>query len=177
MIRASIPALGLVAGNTPKWRAVAQRVADMLHRLPGMKLAPDFALTTERKIQHIEASYLSTALVACGKALTLLRATTPANTGKTAADWSMHVRRGTDETVVSYQHPDVRLIKMLNYGTRPHAINPVRAKALRFEIGGKVIFARYVFHPGTRAYGFLQRTTARLNSDLLAISHSFRSNV
>jgi len=36
-------------------------------------------------------------------------------------------------------------------GTEPHVIEPKNAKALRFEIDGKVVFARRVFHPGTEA--------------------------
>lgn len=33
-------------------------------------------------------------------------------------------------------------------GTRPHIIRPVRARALRFMIGGRVVFAKLVHHPG-----------------------------
>lgn len=40
-------------------------------------------------------------------------------------------------------------------GTGPHRIYPRRAQALRFVIGGRVVFARYVDHPGTRAQPFL----------------------
>lgn len=39
----------------------------------------------------------------------------------------------------------------LLFGSRPHIIRPRRARALRFEIGGEVIFARYVRHPGTKS--------------------------
>ena len=34
-------------------------------------------------------------------------------------------------------------------GTQPHRIEPVNAQALRFEIAGEVIFAKWVDHPGT----------------------------
>ena len=34
-------------------------------------------------------------------------------------------------------------------GTRPHMIRPKNKKALMFEIGGKVVFAKSVKHPGT----------------------------
>lgn len=37
------------------------------------------------------------------------------------------------------------------YGTRPHVIRPKRGKALRFQTGGRVVFARRVNHPGTPA--------------------------
>lgn len=49
---------------------------------------------------------------------------------------------------------------MVNDGTRPHIIRPKRAKALRFRVGGKVVFARIVHHPGTRARPFLDRALA-----------------
>lgn len=41
-------------------------------------------------------------------------------------------------------------------GTAPHIIRPRHAKALRFTVGGRVVFARYVNHPGTRARPFLR---------------------
>lgn len=40
-------------------------------------------------------------------------------------------------------------------GTRPHVIRPVRAQALRFQVGGRTVFAKIVYHPGTRANNFL----------------------
>ena len=40
-------------------------------------------------------------------------------------------------------------------GTRPHVIRPVRAQALRFTVGGRVVYATVVNHPGTRANNFL----------------------
>lgn len=40
-------------------------------------------------------------------------------------------------------------------GTRPHQIRPVRAQALRFTVGGRVVFAQVVNHPGTRPNDFL----------------------
>lgn len=42
-------------------------------------------------------------------------------------------------------------------GTRPHVILPKRGKALRFVVAGKVVFARRVNHPGTRANPYLVR--------------------
>lgn len=40
-------------------------------------------------------------------------------------------------------------------GTPPHVIEPRRAKALRFTVGGAVVFAVKVNHPGTRPNPFL----------------------
>lgn len=44
----------------------------------------------------------------------------------------------------------------IHEGTRPHEIRPRRAKALRFTIGTRVVFARRVWHPGTTANPFLR---------------------
>ncbi|MEU7093033.1 hypothetical protein [Kitasatospora aureofaciens] len=56
--------------------------------------------------------------------------------------------------VVTSTHPATRFVLD---GTRPHIIRPRRAKALRFEIGARVVFARLVHHPGTRPNNFLVR--------------------
>lgn len=47
-------------------------------------------------------------------------------------------------------------------GTRPHLIRPKRAKALRFEVGGRVVFAKLVRHPGTKARPFLRNAGERV---------------
>ncbi|MFB8347909.1 hypothetical protein [Streptomyces niveus] len=56
--------------------------------------------------------------------------------------------------VIVCDHPAVRFVLD---GTRPHIIRPRRAKALRFAVGGRVVFAAYVRHPGTRANNFMER--------------------
>jgi hypothetical protein len=40
-------------------------------------------------------------------------------------------------------------------GTRPHIIRPRNASVLRFEVGGSVVFAKRVWHPGFRGNRFL----------------------
>lgn len=52
---------------------------------------------------------------------------------------------------------DVDYAQMVHDGTRPHIIRPRRAKALRFVVGGQVVYARVVHHPGTRARPFLDQ--------------------
>jgi hypothetical protein len=42
-------------------------------------------------------------------------------------------------------------------GTRPHTIRPKRAKALRFRVGGRTVFAKVVSHPGTKPDDFMSR--------------------
>jgi hypothetical protein len=39
----------------------------------------------------------------------------------------------------------------LEYGTRPHIINAMKKKALRFEIDGKVFYRKKINHPGIAA--------------------------
>ncbi|WP_280329602.1 HK97 gp10 family phage protein [Nocardia wallacei] len=65
---------------------------------------------------------------------------------------------------VSRRGPVVRLLvfararhaRFIEEGTRPHVIRPRNARALRFEIGGRVVFAQRVNHPGTAARPFLR---------------------
>lgn len=56
--------------------------------------------------------------------------------------------------VVECTHPATKFVLE---GTRPHVIRPRRANVLRFEVGGRAVFARKVNHPGTRANNFLAR--------------------
>lgn len=42
-------------------------------------------------------------------------------------------------------------------GTRPHIITPKGARALRFVVAGRVVYARKVRHPGTNANPYLTR--------------------
>jgi hypothetical protein len=52
---------------------------------------------------------------------------------------------------------DVEYAQMVHDGTRPHIIRPRNAQALRFRVGNRIVFARVVNHPGTRARPFLDR--------------------
>ncbi|WP_326768677.1 hypothetical protein OG978_32805 [Streptomyces sp. NBC_01591] len=56
--------------------------------------------------------------------------------------------------VIVCDHPATRYVLD---GTRPHIIRPRRAQALRFQVGGRVVFAAYARHPGTRPNNFLAR--------------------
>lgn len=64
---------------------------------------------------------------------------------------------------------DVEYANMVHDGTKPHVIRPKRAHtlrrgsrgvvkpALRFKVGGRVVYAKVVNHPGTKARPFLDR--------------------
>lgn len=49
-----------------------------------------------------------------------------------------------------------RHASFVEQGTRPHAIRPKRARVLRFQAGGRTVFAAHVDHPGTRPRPFLR---------------------
>ncbi|WP_327592444.1 hypothetical protein [Streptomyces chartreusis] len=60
---------------------------------------------------------------------------------------------GDFQGIIKVEHPAA--IYVLN-GTRPHRIVPRTAKALRFTVGGQVVYATVVNHPGTKANNFLK---------------------
>lgn len=60
------------------------------------------------------------------------------------------------KTVVAAGGPGVEYALMHHEGTRPHEIKPKSAKSvLKFNIGGKTVYASRVRHPGTRENKYL----------------------
>lgn len=55
-------------------------------------------------------------------------------------------------------------------GTRPHEIRPVKAGALVFRIGDKLIFAKKVNHPGTKPNRYDKRALAKVSDQIDEIS-------
>jgi hypothetical protein len=47
-------------------------------------------------------------------------------------------------------------------GSRPHVIRPRNGTALKFEMGGRVVFAKSVHHPGSKARPFLRNAAERV---------------
>jgi hypothetical protein len=68
--------------------------------------------------------------------------------------WDVEDGPGGLQGVVRCDHPKVRFVLD---GTRPHVIRARNAKALRFEMEGRIVFARKVNHPGTRPNNFMAR--------------------
>lgn len=55
----------------------------------------------------------------------------------------------------------------VEFGTVPHEIRPVRARALRFVTeAGEVVFTKLVRHPGTKPNPFIKRTMERTAKQL-----------
>ncbi len=97
-----------------------------------------------------------------GEILDELKTRTPrsnkSETGYThlADAWAMNRedRDGMLEKLVFHNvAPHNKVLLYLEYGTVPHLIegNPV----LCFEVDGKIIFSRRVYHPGTKAYNII----------------------
>ncbi|MEZ7005822.1 hypothetical protein [Streptomyces sp. AD55] len=75
--------------------------------------------------------------------------------GSMARGITMHME-GTARgmaAVVTSTHPASTYV--IN-GTKPHLIRPRRAKALRFQAGGRTVFAAHARHPGTKPFPFLK---------------------
>lgn len=49
-------------------------------------------------------------------------------------------------------------------GARPHVIRPRNARSLRFEVDGRVVFARRVNHPGNAPNPFVRNAVHRVAS-------------
>lgn len=62
---------------------------------------------------------------------------------------------------------------IVNNGSRAHTIRPIGAKALRFVIGGRVVFAKSVRHPGTKGQRFLQRALEAKKEFVIALLRQY----
>jgi hypothetical protein len=56
--------------------------------------------------------------------------------------------------IVISDHPATHFVL---HGTKPHVIVARNKKMLRFVVSGKVVYARMVHHPGTKANNFLMK--------------------
>jgi hypothetical protein len=54
--------------------------------------------------------------------------------------------------IIMVDHPAASFVL---HGTKPHIIRPRQRKMLRFSVGGQLVFARLVHHPGTKPNNFL----------------------
>jgi len=68
---------------------------------------------------------------------------------------------------------DLEYAAAVNDGARPHIIRPKRRQALRFVVGGEVVYARVVHHPGNKGSHFLDRALREVAAQR---GYSFRSN-
>lgn len=94
----------------------------------------------------------------------------PVKTGKLRR--SIRKRVGRFEAEIG---PTVPYAVYVEYGARPHTIRSVRAKALRFEADGTVVFTQLVRHPGTKPQHFIRETVEELRDRIpRLVSEVFR---
>lgn len=87
-------------------------------------------------------------------------------TGKTAKSFSLE-RSGEWQGAIVSRSP---VAAFMDRGTKPHPIvaRRARARALRFTIDGRTIFARSVRHPGTKARNIAETEAGLLPAELHA---------
>lgn len=84
----------------------------------------------------------------------------PVRTGKLKRSRRVSISSGGSLLSATIEYP-LKYGDYLDEGVRPHTIRPRRAKALRFVVGGRVVFARVVHHPGTNKHrGWFSRATS-----------------
>lgn len=54
--------------------------------------------------------------------------------------------------------PTASYASYVEFGARPHIIEPVHASVLAFKMGGQTVFAKRVQHPGFQGRFFVKRT-------------------
>lgn len=98
------------------------------------------------------------------KTLETLQSRTPVDTGETAKSWALTYRSVSKDKVSWSINPEGKedVVRFLEYGTKPHVIEPVDKEALKFEVGGDEVFAKSAYHPGTRPLGFVRKTKDEL---------------
>ena len=96
----------------------------------------------------------------------VMRGKAPERTGRLKKSIRKSVR--PNRAVVG---PSVPYAVYVEYGTRPHEIRPVRAKALRFEVDSKIVFATRVHHPGTKPQSFVRETAEEIQDEIPEIFH------
>jgi hypothetical protein len=109
------------------------RIERML-RLPGGLVYRNM----ERRVRRVEAEAIRRA---------------PGSMGRTIRVQIQRGPGGDFRGVINVRHPASLYVI---HGTRPHRIVPRRrGGVLRFTVGGRVVYAKYSMHPGTRPNDFL----------------------
>lgn len=139
-----------------------------------MSLAVELALDTtllegalrgsDERIQRARTRFLDQA---SRVTIDEMRRLAPARTGRLRDSIQILERREEQVSV----GPTVDYVKHVVRGTGPHEILPRRARALRFEMDGQVVFAKRVQHPGTEPKRFVEDTALQISEvlpDLMA---------
>jgi len=149
---------------------IGYSLANLFRGIVGIKSKTSMQQQLKIDITEREKLIKQAIYVIAQNTLRELQLATPYDTGATAQGWGLNVSQMGDTIHLRYEHSDGDAINRLNYGTRAHVIYPKHGQALKFKIGGQVVFAKYVHHPGTAALGFLEKAEARLVQDLDKLS-------
>ena len=87
------------------------------------------------------------------------------------------VRSGALRDSIRFTHPErlkvvigsfgVSYAKFVAEGTKAHEIRPKNASALAFKVGGKMVYAKVVRHPGTKANPFMSEAADKVAKRVL----------
>lgn len=112
---------------------------------------------TKETIAKVRAHGKEIQQVAVTRMLRELDSKVPYKTGKLHDSVKVRNTYGQSVFKTEIKYPS-QIANYTNDGTQRHVIYARRAKALRFEIRGKTIFAKYVFHPGTKGTKWFSKT-------------------
>lgn len=90
-----------------------------------------------------------------------LKSTNPVDTGNMRDQTTVRDFPQANGVLVE-ANVDTDYAEYVSEGTRPHVIKPRRAKALRFTVGGRVVYATKVDHPGTKPNSWWNDSIRRL---------------
>ena len=89
----------------------------------------------------------------CQEIADYARGIAPVRTGQYAN--SIHVEaHGELQYSIVADAPHAAIVE---FGSSPHFILPVNVKALKFEVDGETVFAKWVMHPGTAPQMIIHR--------------------
>jgi hypothetical protein len=146
-----------------------------------MTVSVDTSLLTE-KIRRSMGLLENAQVQAWGLAayfLNVIKQRTPRKTGDTAKSWTIHYHKSGDSVLWEIR-PDGKedIVTFLEFGTKPHVIEPKGEDGvLVFEIEGETIFAKKVFHPGTKPLGFVRITQDDLDKSVSGIVDKLHSRI
>jgi len=91
---------------------------------------------------------------ASNQILAEMEARVPVDTGNLRR--SLGVRVHNDRVIIGPNVNQAPYAGYVEFGTKPHVIRPKRAGGvLRFNVGGTIVYAKVVHHPGTKAQPYV----------------------
>lgn len=118
-----------------------------------------------------------------GFGITQLKALTPGS-GKMRDSWKIEYERDVEgkirKAVLYSDYEPSEVVGWMEDGTKPHQIMPKTPEdwlVFYWEVLGRVVFAKKVDHPGTKAYKMVEVTHMLLNANINTFTTSFEQNI